>query len=45
MIFFNLKDSRETVDDRSKHNVDEAEFTKQLVDFIAYNSTNSGTLR
>ena len=28
LVFFNLKDSRETVDDRSKRNMDEAEFTK-----------------
>lgn len=29
----------------SKFNPDEAEFTKQLVEFIAFNSTNSGTLK
>lgn len=45
LIFFNLKDSRETVDDRSKRNLDEAEFTKQLVEFIARKSTTAGTLR
>ena len=28
MIFFDLKDSSESVDDRSKFNMDEAEFTK-----------------
>lgn len=45
MIFFDIKDSREISDDRSKCNLDEAEFTKQLVEFIAFNSTNSGTLK
>lgn len=45
LIFFDIKDSRETTDDRSKCNMDEAEFTKQLVEFIAFNSTKTGTLK
>ena len=45
LIFFDIKDSKESTDDRSKSNTDEAEFTRQLIEFIAFNSTNSGTLK
>lgn len=45
MIFFDVKDSKETVDDKSKCNHDEAELTKQLVEFISYNSSKSGALK
>lgn len=45
MIFLNIKDSKESADDRSKYNVDEAELTRQLIEFIAYNSINNGNIR
>lgn len=45
MLFFDIGDSRETVDDKSKCNHDEAELTRQLVEFIAFNSSQTGSLK
>lgn len=45
LIFFDLKDSQESSDDRSKCNLDEAELTLQLIEIIAKNSTSGGTLK
>lgn len=45
MLFFDIGDSRETVDDKSKCNHDEAELTKQLIEFISFNSSKTGAIK
>ena len=45
MLFFDISDSQETVDDKSKCNHDEAELTKQLVEFISFNSSKTGAIK
>jgi superfamily I DNA and/or RNA helicase len=45
MIFFDIKDSQESLDDRSKCNGDEAELTKQLVEFLAFHGSKSGAFK
>ena len=45
LIFFDITDSKENLDDRSKCNFDEAELTKQLVEFLAFHGSKSGALK
>ena len=45
MIFFDVKGTRETVDDKSKCNHAEAEFTRRLVEVIAYSNSTRGSLK
>lgn len=45
IIFFNIEESEEVYDHKSKCNYDEADFTKMLVDFIARKSSLQGTLK
>lgn len=45
LIFFDIENSKETLDEMSKCNHDEAVFTQYLIEFLAYNSSNSGTLK
>lgn len=45
VIFFDLLDSDEEQENKSKCNIDEADFSKMLVDFIARKSSLQGTLK
>ena len=45
LLFIDMHDSLESSDDKSRLNINEAEFTKQLIDYIAYNCTSTGTLK
>jgi len=45
IIFFDIEDSEEIYDNKSKCNMEEADFTKNLVDFIARKSSLQGTLK
>ena len=44
-IFFDILDSEEIYDNKSKCNYEEADFTRTLVDFIARKSSLQGTLK
>lgn len=45
VIFFDIQNSEEVYDNKSKCNYEEADFTKILVDFIARKSSLQGTLK
>ena len=45
VLFFDVQDSEEAVENKSKCNLAEADFTRMLVDFIARRSTLQGTLK
>jgi superfamily I DNA and/or RNA helicase len=45
MIFFDIMDSEEAYDNKSKCNFEEADFTQMLVDFIARKMSLQGTLK
>jgi superfamily I DNA and/or RNA helicase len=45
IIFFDIQDSEEIYDNKSKCNMEEADFTMNLVDFIARKSSLQGTLK
>lgn len=44
LLFFDIYDSNENSDEKSRMNLSEAEFTKQLLDFMAFNASSSGNL-
>ena len=45
MIFFDIEGSDEMLDNKSKCNLDEADFTKMLIDFMARKMSLQGTLK
>jgi len=45
LFFFDITDSKEISDQKSKCNLFEADFTKQLIEFMAFNCTVTGTLK
>lgn len=45
MIFFDVQHAMETVDDKSKCNYGEAEFTQRLVELIAHSAAKRGSLK
>ena len=45
IIFFDIQESEEIYDNKSKCNFEEADFTKILIDFIARKSSLQGTLK
>lgn len=45
MIFFDVQHAIETVDDKSKCNYGEAEFTQRLVELIAHSAAERGSLK
>lgn len=45
MIFFDVQGTQETVDDKSKCNYAEAEFTRRLIELIAHCNSKSGSLK
>ena len=45
MIFFDIEGSDEMLDNKSKCNMDEADFTKMLIDFMARKMSLQGTLK
>ena len=45
MIFFDIQNSEEIYDNKSKANYEECDFTRTLVDFIARKSSLQGTLK
>ena len=45
MIFFDIVESEEAYDNKSKCNYEEADFTKILVEFLARKMSLQGTLK
>jgi len=45
MIFFDIESSDEMLDNKSKCNMEEADFTKILIDFMARKMSLQGTLK
>ena len=45
MIFFDIVESEEVHDNKSKCNYEEADFTKILIDFMARKMSLQGTLK